>query len=167
MSKGVDIVIDAALSDFNNRLWVSNNRSFYGRVFRNETYSETGTKIIPEISVDGKSYTEVLKDNSLDAQCFFDVLPSREMIKTMEKNTVRVMFMVNLTALYPALTRTEATETVERDVFNILSSNFDDVSILVSGRTAFSDYKFDGKDIADMSPHYLFRFDCISYNVNC
>ena len=167
MSKGIDIVIDDTLVDINARLWITNVNSFYGRIFRNDILTERGLKIVPEISLDGKSYKEVLKDNRFDAQCFFDVLPSGDMIGTMEKNTVRAMFMVNLIKLYPALTRTEASQSAKEEVFDLLSCNFDSVTGFISGRTAFFDYEFKGMDISDMSPHYLFRFDCISWNVNC
>lgn len=167
MSKGIDILIDSILSDFTSRLWISNARLFYGRIFRNEVLTENGLRIVPEVSTNGRNYTETLKDNTIDAQCFFDVLPDAEMIGMMEKNTVRCLFMVDLSKLHPELSRTEATQTVKKEVLNILTCNFDEVDSLVSGRTAFSDYYFQGVDLADMSPHYLFRYDCISYNTNC
>jgi hypothetical protein len=167
MSKGIDILIDNLLVDLTARLWTTNVNLFSGRIFRNEVLTENGLKIVPEIYIDGNDYKDVLKDDRYDAQCFFDVLPSGEMIGTMEKNTVRAMFMVNLIKLYPTLLRNEATESAKKDVFDILSCNFDNVSGFVSGRTAFSDYEFKGNDVSDMSPHYLFRFDCVSYNVNC
>lgn len=167
MSKGVDILIDATIVDFTARLWIGKINSFYGRIFRNEVLTDSGLKIVPEVSIDGKSYVEVLKDDRKDAQCFFDVLPEGDMVGAMEKNTIRAMFMVNLVALYPTLTRNEATETAKKEVFDILSGNFDSISGFISGRTAFSDYYFPGLDLADMSPHFLFRFDCISYNTNC
>lgn len=167
MSTGIDILIDNTIVDFNARLWTTNVKSFYGRIFRNEVLTENGLKIVPEISIDGKSYVEVLKDNRYDAQCFFDVLPDGSMIGMMEKNIIRVMFMVNLVKLYPTSTRAEATELAKKEVLNLLSCNFDEVTGFVSGRTAFSDYYFEGKDLADMSPHFLFRYDCLSYNTNC
>jgi len=167
MSKGIDILIDSVISDLTSRLWTSNIRLFYGRIFRNEVLTENGLRIVPEVSINGRNYKETLKDNTIDSQCFFDVLPESEQIGMMEKNTVRVMFMVNLDKLYPDLTRTEATETVSKDVLNIISSNFDSVERFIAGRTAFSDYYFEGVDLADMSPHYLFRYDCTSYNTIC
>jgi hypothetical protein len=160
----IDTIIADTLIDLNARLWVINTRLFSGRIFRNNV-NENG--IIPTVTTSDDKYIEVLKDKKYDAQCFFDVLPEGQMIGAMEKNTVRAMFMVNLTKLYPTSTRTEATELAKKEAFNLLSCNFDLVSSGISGRTAFDDYYFEGKDIADMSPHFLFRYDCISFNTNC
>ena len=159
----IDSIISNTLIDFNARLWTSNTRSFCGRIFR-DIVGESG--IIPTIPITGDKYGEVLKDKKYDAQCFFDVLPGGEMIGMMEKNTVRVMLMVDLARLYPTSTRIEATELAKKEVFNLLSCNFDSIANFISGRTAFSDYEFKGVNISDVSPHYLFRFECISYNTN-
>lgn len=160
----IDTIIADTLTDLNARLWASNTKLYSGRIFRNFV-NESG--IIPTVTTANDKYVEVLKDKRYDVQCFFDVLPNGEMIGTMEKNVIRAMFMVNLTALYPTSTRAEATELAKKEVFNLLSCNFDQVTGFISGRTSFADYDFVGKELADMSPHFLFRFDLISFNTNC
>jgi len=160
MSKGIDIAIDDLLADFNAYLWTSNVRSFYGRVFRNERFG----KLAPEIWITPDSYVEVLKDTSKDAQCFFDVQPNIPMKADICTADVWLCFMVNLAKLYPTLTRSEATEQVHEDVLElILSSQFTvDSNGLIQGFAGFKDYDWgedDAQTKADMSPHYLFRFN--------
>lgn len=163
----IDAIILEATGLFTSRLWTTKNNSFYGRIFRNENEKNISAKILPLVATTNDKYIDVLKDTSKDAQCFFDVLPNVEMIGWMEKNTVRVMFMVNLSKLYPTYTRIQATEAAKKEVYNILSSVFDKVDSCVTGYTAFSDYQWIEADGSDVSPHYLFRYDCISFNTNC
>lgn len=167
MSKGIDISIDQLLTDFNARLWTDKVRSFYGRVFRNERL-EIG-KISPEIWITPNNYIEVLKDDSKDAQCFFDVQPNEPITDDYIHSTdIWLCFMVNLKAIYPTLTRTEATEKVHTDVENLLlNSNFKNNG-LVRGFEGFKGYDFgeNPQYKADMSPHYLFRFNLKSTYIN-
>ena len=163
----IDTIILEATGLFTGRLWTANNNSFYGRIFRNEDEKNHSAKILPLVATANDKYIDVLKDVSKDAQCFFDVLPNFKMIGWMEENTVRAMFMVNLSKLYPTHTRIQATEAAKKEVYNILSSVFDKVDNCVSGYTAFSDYQWKQADEADVSPHYLFRYDCTSFNTNC
>ena len=157
MSKGIDIPIDALLADFTAYLWNSNVRAFYGRVFRNERDG----KISPEIWLSADKYIDVLKDVSKDAQCFFDVQPNTTMDSDVCTASVWLCFMVNLTKLFPSLIRTEATEKAQEDVISlIMSSQFTiDKNGLIPGFTGFKDYYWDDASKADMSPHYLFRFN--------
>jgi hypothetical protein len=169
MSKGIDISINQLLTDFTARLWTNKVRSFYGRVFRNERF-EIG-KISPEIWITPNNHIEVLKDNSKDAQCFFDVQPNETVNVNIHTATVWLCFMVNLSKIHPELTRTEATERIQTDVEHLLiDSNFK-IEGMVRGYEGFKGYDF-GKDaqaLADVSPNYLFRFNlsCTYINSNC
>jgi len=166
MSKGIDISIDQLLSDFNTYLWTGKVRSFYGRVFRNERF-EIG-KISPEVWITPDSYIEVLKDYSKDAQCFFDVQPNETVNTYIHSSDIWLCFMVNLKAIYPLLTRIEATERIQTDVEQLLiNSNFTIVG-MVRGFEGFKGYDFgeNPQSKADMSPHYLFRFNLKSTYIN-
>lgn len=173
MSKGIDIPIDSLRSMFQTYLWKGKNRSFYGRVFRNERFVDFGSKISPEIWTSPNNYIEVLKDTRYDAQCFFDVQPSDTVNTHIHTSDVWLCFMVNLQALYPALSRTEATEKVCVDIEKILIQSDFVYDGLVRGYQGFTGYDW-GEDKAtqakaDMSPHYLLRFNLkISYSIsNC
>lgn len=166
MSKGIDIHIDALVNDFNNLLWTSlTKRSFYGRVFRNER----NDSISPEIWITPHNYIEVLKDYKFDAQCFFDRQPNIDINSNVQQATVWICFMVNLQAIYPTLTRTEATEQVHWDVKGIVEHRPFIVQNLVTGFSGFDSYDWgeDGQYKADMSPHYLFRFETFIDYANC
>lgn len=166
MSKGIDISINQLLTDFQTYLWPDKVRSYYGRVFRNERF-EVG-KISPEIWITPDNYIEVLKDYSKDAQCFFDVQPNETVYVNIHGYDVWLCFMVNLKAIYPNLTRTEATERVQTDVEQLLiNSNFT-ITGMVRGFEGFKGYDFgeNPQYKADMSPHYLFRFNLKSTYIN-
>jgi len=155
MSKGIDISIDALVADFTAYLWTSNVRGFYGRVFRNERNG----KISPEIWVTPNNYIEVLKDTQKDAQCFFDVQPTVSMIADICTADVWLCFMVNLQKLYPTLTRQDATEQAHEDIKDLLMQSQFEIKGLISGSTGFTGYDWGEAAQADMSPHYLFRFN--------
>ena len=160
MSKGIDIPIDALLADFNTYLWTSKVRSFYGRVFRNIKNDQS--KVCPEVLITGtNSYTEVLKDSSKDAQCFFDVQPSPANAKDIYTSDVWLCLMVNLSKLYPLLSRADAQDQVQRDVMDLLMSSQFEITGF-TGYEGFTGYDW-GEDStaqakADMSPSYLFKY---------
>jgi len=167
MSKGIDISIDQLLTDFNAYLWTNKVRSFYGRVFRNERF-EIG-KISPEVYISANEPArEVLKEYKYDAQCFFDVQPNETINTYIHSVDIWLCFMVNLQAIYPLLTRTEATERIQTDVEQLLiNSNFT-ITGMVRGFEGFKGYDFGSVAYAraDMSPHYLFRFNLKSTYIN-
>ncbi|HEY5590684.1 MAG TPA: hypothetical protein VIK55_06660 [Paludibacter sp.] len=159
MSKGIDIPIDALLADLNTYLWTANIRSFYGRVFRN--VKADSSKVCPEIWTVGNKYIDVLKDSSKDAQCFFDVQPSPANSKDIFTSDVWLCLMLNLTNLYPSLSRMEATDQVQRDVMDLLMSSQFEITGM-TGAEGFTGYDW-GEDTnvqvkADMSPHYLLKY---------
>lgn len=166
MSKGIDIPIDNLVSDFTANLWTTKSRSFYGRVFRNERNGS----VSPEIWITPNTYKEVLKDKRFDAQCFFDVQPNEPITDSLvHASTVWCCFMVNLATVYPTLTRTEATEKAHVEVEEIIHDNRIQIDGLIRGIEGFTGYDFgeNSQAKADMSPHYLFRFNLrINYETN-
>lgn len=169
MSKGIDMPIDNLVAVFNSNLWAAFNTDFVGRIFHNVRHDPS--KISPEKWLSGNNYKEVLKDISIDGQCFFDVRP-RESGHPMSESDVRICFMVNLSIVYPSLTRREATEQSHIDTLDIIkSSRFKPVN-LIRGFEGFEEYDWgEGANQAksDMHPHYLFRYDTeLKYQIiNC
>lgn len=160
MSKGIDIPIDALLADFTTYLWTDKVRSFYGHAFRN--VKEGQSKVCPEIHLAGTDkYIDVLKDSSKDAQCFFDVQPGPGNSKDIFTADVWLCFMVNLSKLYPSLSRAEATDQVQRDVIDLLMSSQFEITGL-TGAEGFAAYDWGNDESyqvkADMSPNYLFKY---------
>jgi len=166
MSKGIDIPIDELLGYFNTYLWVGKVNSFYGRIQRNNING----KVYPQVLITGtNSYKEVLKDSSKDAQCFFDVQPEPANAKDILTSDVWLCFMVNLSKLYPLLTRSEAQDQVQRDVIELLMSGQFEITGF-SGYEGFTGYDW-GEDQtiqakADMSPHYLFKYTLQATYIN-
>lgn len=164
---GVDKNIDQAVSDLKSSLWIGNETAFYGRCFRNEKRGQIGTVIKPEVYTSSTDYVEVLTDDTKAGQCFFDVQPTNGS----DENGVYsadtwICFMVNLSKVYPSLTRTEGTEQAHTDAEEILSQHFN-ITGLVRGFEGFKGYDFGGEHQAhvDMHPYYLFRFNTnIKYN---
>ena len=159
MSRGVDISIDELVGYFNTYLWAGKVNSFYGRVQRNNV----GDKISPDICIAGTDkYINVLKDSSKDAQCFFDVQPTPANAKDVLTSDIWLCFMVNLTKLYPSLSRPEAQDQVQRDVVDLLMSSQFEITGF-TGYEGFTGYDW-GEDQtaqsrADMTPHYLFKYN--------
>lgn len=152
MNKGIDILIDALIADFTSYLWTGNVNQFYGRIFRNELNG----KIYPLYYL-GSEGIDVLKDDRKDSQCFVEVMPTRKMFADIIEAECRVYFMVNLSMIYPLLSRTDSIEEVMRDVKDIIfNSEFNFVQ-LVSGVEAFKDFPDDA--ISDLSGQHLFRYD--------
>lgn len=165
MSKGIDIPIDNLVTTFNSDLWQGKTNAFYGRVFRNER----NNLISPEIWITPNDYIEVLKDDSKDGQCFFDVQPNITMSGDIKNATVWICFMLNLATVYPTLTRTEATQQAHLDTMNLILGSEFLITELVTGITGFTDYDFGDVPQAkvDMSPHYLFKFITNIYYTKC
>jgi hypothetical protein len=162
MSKGIDKPIDALIADLNAVLWKGSARQFFGRVYR----SESEGKVQPLYYV-GTEVVDVLKDDRYDAQCFVDVQPTRKMYSDIVEAECRICFMVNLSAIYPSLGRSEAVETVIADIMRVLMASQFEIERAVSGLEAFADYKSQDVVLADMSTHHLFRFDLKINYINC
>jgi len=167
MSRGIDRPIDALVSVFTSHLWDGKTNAFYGRVFRNERGDNN--LISPEIWQTDGNYIEVLKDYSKDGQCFFDVQPNIPIAAGVGSATIWICFMLNLDTVYPALTRTEATEQAHYDTKRLIESSQFDINELITGITGFAAYDFGEipQAKADMSPHYLFRYTTTIDYVNC
>lgn len=154
MSKGVDIPIDALIDQLNSGLWIDKTCQFYGRVFRNMIDG----KIQPLYYIEDEGI-DPLKDDQKDAQCFVDVMPTRKMFADIIEAEVRILFMVNLSALYPGISRTESIEQVMQDVIEeLMQSQFETVQ-MVSGYNAFDDYIWKEDTSTDIGYDHVFRFD--------
>jgi hypothetical protein len=165
MSKGIDTPINELIDLFLTNLWTSKTRQFYGRIFRNEKRMGFIIKIQPLYYV-GTEAVDPLKDDRKDAQCFVDVMPDRKMFADVIEAECRILFMVNLLALYPSLTHTEAVEQVMADVKRqIMLSEFETIQ-MVSGYEAFNDYHWSEDALSDLQNHHLFRFDLLLTYIN-
>ena len=171
MSKGIDIQINKLVMLFTGKLWTGKNNQFYGRVFRNERFENFQSKVSPEVYISEKEPAkEVLKDYNFDSQCFFDVQPIDSVIADAHESTVWICFMVNLSKVYPTLTRTEATETAHRDSERLILDSKFDITGLTRGFAGFTDYDWgtdNSQAKADMYPHYCFKFITKIIYVNC
>jgi len=163
---GLDAKIEAQKSVFNNKLFTSvvgNTYASYGRAFWNERQGQK----IPELQVlSSTEYKEVLLDDSIDGLSFF--LPEPQIAVTGSNMTanVGIYFAVNLDVLYPSVTE-RAVEYLHRDVLNLLPNNGFNVTGIVMGLEAFSQFGF-VKESDNLEPFYLVRFDTeIEYNQNC
>lgn len=162
MSKGIDIPIDALITDMNNYLWLGKANQFYGRVYRNEL-----NDVIQPLYYIGDEAVDALKDDRKDAQCFVDVQSTRKMFADVIEAECRICFMVSLSGLYPSLNRSEAVEQVMADVKDLLMSSQFEIIQMVSGVDAFADYKSPDTNLADMAGNHLFRFDLKLIYQNC
>lgn len=154
MSKGIDIPIDALITQLTANLWTTKTRQFLGRVYRNAVDGK-----IQPLYYTGEEAIDLLKDDRKDAQCFVDVMPQRKMFADVIEAECRACFMVSLSALYPALSRSEAVECVMADVIGELSQSQFEIIQMISGYTAFDDYIFSGDTSTDFGLDHVFRFD--------
>ena len=166
------IALDKQINDlialFTARLWTSNVRQFYGRIFRNEVNYGYTVKVQPlyysnQINAEA---IEVLKNDLVDAQCFFDVLPNSKNINGLIEQDIRLMWMVDLLKLYPALSRNEATETFYNDVEEWISNTNFELIGSVQGAQGFKDYQWSEDALSDLQNNYLFRFDLKLFYIN-
>lgn len=154
MSKGIDIPIDALIAQLTANLWTANTRQFLGRVYRNAIDGK-----IQPLYYTGTEDIDVLKDDRKDAQCFVDVMPTRNMFADVIEAECRICFMVDLSALYPTVSRSEAVERVMADVIYELTHSEFVITQMVSGYTAFDDYIFSEDTSTDVGLDHVFRFD--------
>lgn len=159
----IDVSIDRLKAKFTSDLWNTKSPTFFGRVFRNERNGD----VIPERYISDNEYQDVLLRDYISALGFFDVQPN-EKYEGYFVSDVWICFSVNLTKLYPSLSRTEATETVHNDVLKLINRIGGwKVTGLVRGLPAFSDYSR-VKDSDNLHPNYLFRFNTqVKYPINC
>ena len=152
----------------NAHLWPTAVKQFTGRIFRTEIMEGFQVKIMPLKHIAGsKNYEDVLKDDRLNAQCFFDLMPEIVYTGRVGEYKLRCVFFVNLEALYPALSRTEATMQAQIDTEKVLSSYVFTLERFVLGVTAVKDYVFKDATISDMQPHFIYRVDLKILLTNC
>jgi hypothetical protein len=153
---GIDRPINVLLNSFNQRLWPAvDKKKFYGRVFRN---NKKGV-VIPEVLIEGtKEYEEVMFDSGLNALCFFDAVGNVNNLSEVPTQEVRVVFSVNLKAIYPLLDH-RATEEAHKDViaqikrFGVTSYQLDRIE---TGLNAYGDLSTDKLKSYNMQPFYAF-----------
>ena len=170
MSIGIDTYINNLVEELDT-LWSSNTKEFNGRVYRN--LKENG-RVSPQIFNDTyKKYVEVLGEDTIDAQCFFDLQPKSNSVGfKMYESDLRLVFMVNVDELCPGTDRLEAIEQIIQDIESIIGNSEFEVSGLVRGYDAIKDYdweNFESVARANMHPYYCFRFELklIYQNLNC
>lgn len=153
---GIDRPIQVLLDAFNARLWPDiEKKSFHGRIFRNEKRGN----IIPEVLMPGTNeYKEVLFDSSLNALCFFDAVGTISDLSEVPTQSVRLVFSVNLKALYPFIDY-RATEEAHKDVitqikrFGVMSYQLDSIE---TGLQAYGNLSTDKLKSYNMHPFYAF-----------
>lgn len=165
MSKGADKAIDACISNLLSKLYKANTRQFLGRVFR----EQSNGKIKPIYYTSNDQYIDCLKNSSVDAQCFFDLQPITKFDGGISECEIWCCWMLNLTALYPSLTITEATEQAQYDIGRLLTHPSFEITRIVRDFEGFKGYDFSDINISSLSPHYLLRFDLKLFypNMNC
>jgi len=165
MSKGIDKPIDACVLNLLAKLYPSNTRQFLGRVFR----EQSNGKIKPIYYTSSDQYIDCLKNDSIDAQCFFDLQPITKFNSSVLECEIWSLWMLNLTALYPTLTRTEATEQAQYDIGRLLDHPSFEITRIVRDFEGFKGYDFSDINVSSFSPHYLLRFDLKLFysNNNC
>lgn len=161
---GIDKPIERLRLLFESNLWVANKSIFYGRCFRNERNGG----LIPEINTNNE-YREVLLQDFNDSTVFFDVDPVREVIGLTDINaSVDIYFAVDLTNLYPLLTRNEATETAYKDVVKYINGSDFDFQGLKTGFDSYDTWDYDEASRDNMQSYHLFKINTkLIYNLNC
>jgi hypothetical protein len=167
--KGIDLPIQQMQNLFVKHLWPSINatkKGYYHRVFRNNRRGEQ----IPEIYVGNGEYKDVLFDDFLSAQIWFDVAERTDSLSSGQiVRDCGVVVIVNLNEIYPSLTH-RCEEEVHFDVMRVLNRMpkvFEQTGI-TTGMAAFGNFNTTPLKHADMNPWHVFRFDCkIHYSLNC
>jgi len=153
---GIDVPITALVNAFNASLWPTvTKKQFNGRIFRN---LRDGV-IVPEVNLSGTSeYKEVLFNDNLNALCFFDCSQKIENVIDEPIQDVRLIFSVNLKAIYPSLAY-RATEEAHKDVLDIIKRKgviqfkIEDIE---TGLIAYGDLSTDKLKSYNMQPWYTF-----------
>lgn len=153
---GIDVPIKKLTDAFTASLWPTvTNKQFNGRCFRNERNSE----VIPEVLISGTNdYREVLFDDKLNALCFFDADDTIENVNDEPIQEVRLIFAVNLKAIYPTLAY-RATEEVHKAVLDIIKRNGQmqfQLQRIETGLSAYGNLSTERLKSYNMQPWYTF-----------
>lgn len=167
--KGIDRPIQEMQQLFAAHLWGSlspSKKGYYHRVFANGRRGEA----IPEIYTGNGEYNEVLFDDMLSAQLWFDVADSTESLANGQiVQGCGIVVIVNLKDIYPTLAH-RAEEESHLSVQKVLSRmprEFELIGI-TTGLNAFGQYNTDKLKYPNMHPWHVFRFDCkIHYSLTC
>lgn len=163
--KGIDVPIEILRIMFESKLWIGKKNNFYGRCFRNVTRG----KLKPEIAITFNDYREVLLQDFSNSTVFFDVDPNRTILGNSDvESEVNIYFAVDLKALYPTLSRNEATETAYSDVSKIINASPFSINGIITGFESYELWDYYRDFIDDLSNYHLFRINTtIIYNLNC
>lgn len=163
---GIDAKIETLRARFAAKLFTDiagNTYASLGRSFIvNDAEGETPKLQTPSTT----EYVDVLPNDNIDGHSFF--LVESEVLKTEDgyTATVGIYFAVDLGILYPAVTE-RAVEYLHRDVIKQIETSSFEVTQIVTGLDAFSDFNLT-KDSDNLEPWYLVRFDTeIEYKLSC
>ena len=166
---GIDAKIESLRARFEAKLFTSNTYTSYGRAFLNKRDDKGNEGDVPELLTSGNNeYIDVLPDSGTDGHSFFIVKNSPEFLGgSFYSAEVSIYFAVNLRKLYPSINE-RAVEYLHRDVTRQISySSPFQITTYEQGLPAFDEF-VRVKEIDNMSPYYLVRFDMeIEYNLNC
>jgi muramoyltetrapeptide carboxypeptidase LdcA involved in peptidoglycan recycling len=164
---GIDNQIEKLRSLFENNLWTASSSVFHGRCFRNER----NDGLIPEVTIGGNDYKEVLLQDFQDGTIFFDVEPERtaRVIGSSDITAnVSIYFAINLDNLYSGLGRLEQTETAYKDAITIINKSAFVFQSFETGFSSYSVWTYDDAAKDNMQRYHLFRVDTtINYNLIC
>lgn len=166
MSVGVDVKIEALRARFAAKLFTDIDGNTYASLGRSFIVNDVEGNTPKLQTASTTEYVDVLPNDNINGHSFFLVDP--EVLKSEDgyTATVGIYFAVDLDVLYPAVTE-RAVEYLHRDVIKQIDNYSFEVTQIVTGIEAFSDFELT-KDSDNLEPWYLVRFDTeIEYKLNC
>jgi len=161
---GIDAAIAEMNQHFTDTLWQNKGvqRDFFGRVFRNK---DRDNKLMPQI-LKGREYQEVLFDDRVPVTCFYDCEDKAGSDQFQFQRRTGIIFIVNLTKLYPEITTHRPEQEAEYDVKQALSYSpavFDDIETIYN-IDSYGDFATESlREAANLHPWFVFR---ININLN-
>lgn len=138
----------------------------YPKAYKNQTPQG----VIPEIYTDKGEYSEIFLNDRVNATSFFIVDDSRQISDRMFQANIKLIFQVDISALYPRVTH-RADEEVHEDVYYALQNNpfIVNISNLNTSLTdIYSGLRVDLSIYDDMQPYHIFSYDIeIRYSNIC
>lgn len=174
---GIDIPIQQLQSYIYPKLkdmWsINEDVSFdcYGRSYKNQS-EDNG--YIPEVYTGNGEYKEVFFDDTLSALSFFTVGNDISFSRGGASANVGLIFMVNVSKLYPSITDSIPDEIIRSNVQRLFlqeNYNFKMTDFITGIDNVFKEYsgwrKSDGIKFRDMFPFHCFRIDfLLTYPIN-
>jgi hypothetical protein len=168
---GIDIPIGTFQVDLYNYILskynlVPENYNCYARVYRNVVTGSNGREYLPQAYIGNGEYTDILFDDTVALQSFFDIgeAVERSGDDLYDKVHIHLYFFVNLQLLFP-----NSTERMDIELLNAISQFAMESSPgfelhaqqigIKKIMEAFTGYKKQRAVKADMQPFYCFRLD--------